>query len=735
ELKDAYEALSESENRYRLLFNNSMDAVILTDPRGSGNILSANPAACKMLGWSEEELIGKGRDFIFDPEDSDVATLLDERASSGSARSQLTYKCKDGTKFIGELSTALFTDISKEPRSVAIIRDITERKRVENALLESEELYRTLFNSISEGFAIQEVVYDDKQLPVDLKFIDVNSAYEQLIGRKRADIIGRLRNDLFAVADPYWLEKYNSVVFTGEPAHFENYSKAAGRYFEVYAFPIKPPRFGAIFMDVTDHKAAEEALRGIEASHKVAEAIKTERERLISLLNMLPVYVILLSPDYHVPFANRFFEERFGKSEGRPCYEYLFQRTEPCENCETYKVFKTGSPHHWEWTGPDGRNYDIYDYPFNDSDGSSLIMEVGIDITEMKQAHMIVQAERQRLFNALETLPVMICMLTPDYHVAFANRSFREKFGESEGRHCYKYCFGLTKPCEFCESYKVLETGQPHHWEVTGPDGSVIDAYDFPFTDIDGSPLILEMEIDITEHRKAIETLAKFDEIRIKEIHHRIKNNLQVISSLLDLQAETFSHLEVCKVPQVIEAFTESQNRVASMALIHEELYRGKESENLDFASYLRKLTANLLKSYNLRNNGLNLKLNLEEIYLDMDTAIPLGIIVNELVTNSFKHAFSKRNTREISITLEKIENFTANTESFKINNSCKENFCYVLRVADNGKGIPKEVNLQTVNTLGLQLVNILVDQIDGCIELKRDHGTEFTILFSDIAR
>ena len=100
--------------------------------------------------------------------------------------------------------------------------------------------------------------------------------------------------------------------------------------------------------DITKIKRAEEALWESEARRKVAEAVLTERERLNSVLDKLPVYTILLSSDYHVPFANRFFEERFGKSEGQRCYEYLFQRTEPCENCETYKVLKTGASHHWE---------------------------------------------------------------------------------------------------------------------------------------------------------------------------------------------------------------------------------------------------------------------------------------------------------------------------------------------------------------------------------------------------
>jgi PAS domain S-box-containing protein len=109
---------------------------------------------------------------------------------------------------------------------------------------------------------------------------------------------------------------------------------------------------------------------------------------------------VLLAKDYHVPFANKFFRERFGESHGRCCFDYLFQRSEPCEDCESYKALKTGAPHHWEWTGPDGRNYDIYDFPFTDSDGSLMIMEMGIDITEVKQAQAALRKNQELLNDA-----------------------------------------------------------------------------------------------------------------------------------------------------------------------------------------------------------------------------------------------------------------------------------------------------------------------------------------------
>lgn len=126
-------------------------------------------------------------------------------------------------------------------------------------------------------------------------------------------------------------------------------------------------------------------------------ALQTERQRLHDVLNMLPAYIILLTPDHQVAFANRFFEERFGQANGRRCFEYLFRRSEPCAHCESFIPLQTKSRHGWEWFGPDGRHYDIADFPFVDHDGTLMIMEMGIDITERKLAEAELGQHKVRL--------------------------------------------------------------------------------------------------------------------------------------------------------------------------------------------------------------------------------------------------------------------------------------------------------------------------------------------------
>lgn len=233
---------------------------------------------------------------------------------------------------------------------------------------------------------------------------------------------------------------------------------------------------------------------------------------------------------------------------------------------------------------------------------------------------------------------------------------------------------------------------------------------------------------DLTEQKKneeilAAERLARSiiektgEDLRKKEIHHRIKNNLQVISSLLDLQAEKFED------EKVREAFREAQNRVISMALIHEELYKGEGTDTLNFSTYLQELTESLFQTYRLSSKNVSLCMDLEEnAFFDMDTAVPLGIIVNELISNSLKYAFAENQEGRIRIELCREEKEEKNGEIHKS--------LFSLTISDNGKGISDDLELENVESLGLQLVTTLVDQLDGEINLKRAHGTEFRITF-----
>jgi len=230
---------------------------------------------------------------------------------------------------------------------------------------------------------------------------------------------------------------------------------------------------------------------------------------------------------------------------------------------------------------------------------------------------------------------------------------------------------------------------------------------------------------DITAQTNAQKLLEKAEEARKKEIHYRIKNNLQVISSLLDLQAEKFRNIECVENSEVLSAFGESQDRVMSIALIHEELHEGRGTDTLNFSPYLERLVKNLFQTYRLGNTHTSLNIELEEnIFFDTDIAVPLGIIINELVSNSLKHAFIGRDKGEIRIKLHREEKAEYKKEG------CKGT-SFTLTISDNGVGIPENLDIEDLDSLGLQLITTPVDQFDGELELKRNSGTEFTIRFS----
>lgn len=223
-----------------------------------------------------------------------------------------------------------------------------------------------------------------------------------------------------------------------------------------------------------------------------------------------------------------------------------------------------------------------------------------------------------------------------------------------------------------------------------------------------GQDVVVAVARDITirkEDEKRLKKSLDEKEAMVQEVHHRVKNNMQVVSSLLGLQS---MYLEDDKVQNALQ---ESQNRVQAMAMVHEKLYQSKNLSSVDMGNYMHQITQHLLKNYQLESNKIKTNIQTEKVEMDIKTASPLGLIINELITNSIKYAFPD-GEGEITLMICSVDDY------------------YCLTVADDGVGLPDGFQLDKTETLGLQLVNRLVRQIEGTIELAESKGTEFIIKF-----
>jgi two-component sensor histidine kinase len=227
-----------------------------------------------------------------------------------------------------------------------------------------------------------------------------------------------------------------------------------------------------------------------------------------------------------------------------------------------------------------------------------------------------------------------------------------------------------------------------------------------------GNNIVFTFVIDISERNKAeekIRTALAEKEVLLKEVHHRVKNNLQIISTLLDLQSEGIRDGEA------LAAFRESQGRIKAMALIHERLYESKDLASIDLQRYIEELSAHLFASYVVDSGRISLQVDAGGVSLGIDRAIPCGLIINELVTNALKHAFPDNRQGEIHLGLQ-----------------AGDDGIITLRVADNGVGLPPALDITSTGTLGLQLVTMLARQLRGEVSLVRENGTAFVVRFSD---
>jgi PAS domain S-box-containing protein len=632
-------ALQESDERFRSVLENSLDSAYRMDFQD--NCFDyMSPVIEQITGFSVKEIGAMTSSDLLDrihPDDQQLVVLGIARSlDEGFGAHEYRFKCRDGKyRWLADHFSIIKDNTGIVRFRAGIVRDITEKKQAEEALIRSENKFRTLAENSPDLIA-----RFDRQK----RHIYVNPANVEPYGCSPEEIIGKTNGELGM--DPWlvklWEEHYENVFTTGVTEVMEfHYTSPQGKkyYFNTQVVPEfvdgKVVSVLAISHDITDIKEAEAKLK----------------DTLDNLENMVKERTVELEK----------------------AYTLLKEREESL--AEAQKMAHIGN---WEWNIVDDKAY------------------------WSEEMYRIFGRDPQKLAPSLDEYLSYIHPDDLDYYCKVNDYT--------------------TNVCTSGLDFRiVLANGEERILHIKS---------DFIYNDENLPVRVKGIVEDITERKKAEKALVNLEIARKKEIHHRIKNNLQVISSLLDLQAEKFRGRKYVENSEVLNAFRESQDRVISIALIHEELHEGRGKDTLNFSPYLQRLVENLFHTYTLGNADISLNINLEEdTFFDMDTAIPLGLIVNELVSNSLKHAFSYRGG-EIKIKLYRELKGEYNTGAGSKKGDCAGT-SFVLKVSDNGAGIPEDLDMENPETLGMQLITALVDQLDGELEINRDCGTEFCIRFA----
>ncbi|MHB9072826.1 MAG: PAS domain-containing protein [Desulfobaccales bacterium] len=370
-----------------------------------------------------------------------------------------------------------------------LIEEVQERQRVEESLSKQAQLLE---------LAQEAIIVRD----LDSRVVFWNRGAEETYGWPREQAMGQVTHTLLQTRFPTSREEVDQDLFqTGQWYGELVHCRADGEEIVAASRMVVQRNDDGVPMAIL------EVDRDVTARRRVEEALKNERQRLLSVLERIPAHVALLRPDHGFAYVNGEFIRRFGEPGSKRCYEVAGKQN-PCEECQAIAVFQTGKPVVWEWAGPNGHIYQMYDYPFIDMDGSPLVLEMGVDITARKRAEDALEAERQRFYSVLERIPAYVALISPECTIPYANREFIKRFGDPGNRQCYEFLFGLDEPCAGCKALEVFKTNTPALWEWPGPDGNTYQIYDYPFIDVDGSPLVLEMGVDITVRKRTEEQVA-----------------------------------------------------------------------------------------------------------------------------------------------------------------------------------------------------------------------------------
>ncbi|MGB3947919.1 MAG: PAS domain S-box protein [Bacteroidia bacterium] len=594
--------------------------------------------------------------------------------------------------------------------------DITNSKFAEEALRISKDKLEAVFNGSND--AIMLLTRDG--------FFDCNPKTLEMFGlTDRKDFINIHPSDLSPPIQPDGQNSFSKSIQMIEIA----FEKGMNRFEWILQRKngeIFPAEVLLSAFNYGNEKVLQATVHDVTERKKVERKIRENEALLTAVLQTLPVAVFAKNVKKNFSFSlwNKKAEEIFGINAadciGKTDYD-LFSK----ENADWYRKNDINAIEKDEII-------DIPEEEVNTINGKTmtvhtkktvvknlkgepnLLLGVCEDITARKESEERIRKSEEKYRSVVENAVDIIIIINEQHEIQFVNQ-VREGYQLSNvlGLSIYKFMPEEYESLVRLKIKNLFETKETQHYETRGknPDGSyswysVNAGPIFSGKDVVGATLIVR---DITERKEAEEKTKnslKEKEVLLKEVHHRVKNNLQIILSILNLQYSNLSD------KKTLDLLRDIRSRIKAMSFVHELLYQAHDFSKINFSEYIGSISTNLVYSYT-QEKEIELKLDVGNIFLDLDRAIPCGLIINELLTNALKYAFAGKNEGEIKIVLKQNGN----------------EICLI--VSDNGIGFPSSIDFRNTESLGMQLVVTLVQQLRGEIVLDNASGAQYKITFN----
>ena len=712
DMSETERELKKSEQMYRLLADSCPDVIYrISIPEGRYEYIS--PSSTVNCGRSPEEFY-KTPLLINEMLHPDCNGVFDEKfwdTITKKSVSHLEYRIihKSGEVVWVSQSDVLIRDENGNPVAVqGIARNITEKKRAEEI--------KAKFESIVEH-SNDAIVSKN----LDGTITSWNHAAEKIYGYSKEEMLGKSSAILIPEGHDQEISSFMDII------HDENYDtlrvRKDGKIINV-SMTVSPLRnshgkitgISIISRDITQQKEAERELKASAKRYKL-------------LVESVPVGILHLDRKGDVIDVNPKLMEIVGsKSEDytRLINVLKFPETVKSGFADEFReCMESGKSIEGErsYTSTWGKNVYVHYQitPILDSENNvTSIIGTGTDITKRKQMEKALRESEEKFREVFNNVSdgVVLCELKDSRPGQFieVNDSVCQKLDYSREQLLKMSCEDVlgSQMVDKLTSIvaKLYKNGRANFESIPlTKNGSTVPVeIKSHIFKLNGKDVAVSVARDITERKKAekvVKNSLKEKELLLMEIHHRVKNNLMVISSLLNMQSRQI------KDKKVLSLLKDSQSRARSMGLIHEKLYSSTDLKQINFGEYINDITEELFKTYST-NPNITLKMDVEDLMLDINTTIPLGLIVNELVSNSLKYAFTDEEKGTVTVKFHQKDDV------------------YTLTVGDDGAGLPADLDLQNTESLGMQLVKSLTEQLEGELKLDTTNGTCFKISFRE---